>query len=57
MHCYMSEECISYLSLLFTGGDIWVNGERGESSVHSGADEAGLGQEGLHPYSDYQQED
>lgn len=46
-----------YVYICAIGGDIWLNGEGGEGSVHSGADEAGVGQEGLHPHTDYQQED
>ena len=36
-----------------SGGDVWINGERREGSVHSGADEAGPGQEGLHQDPDH----
>ena len=39
-----------------SGGDIWLYGKEREGGVYPGADEALLGQEGLHPHTDHQQE-
>lgn len=39
--------------LVSLGGDIWFNGERRESEVHSRTDEARSGQERLHQNSNH----